>query len=133
MKFSLRSPFKPFKKKDAGSKSGTKSGSGARANGRSRENGSTKQPFSAVSVYSRDLTLCEAAKRIDGHKFLAAHAPELPLGGCSQPGRCTCRYRHFQDRRQDTRRDEDYGLPNRNYVVNERRSRGDRRRRKAPQ
>jgi len=123
MKFSLRSPFK---KKDAGTKT--------RANGRGKKNAKSAQrtlhPYRAVSIYSRDLTLCEAAKRIDGHKFLAAHAPELPLGGCTQPKGCTCRYRHFQDRRQDTRRDEDYGLPSRNYVVNERRSRGDRRKKR---
>jgi|GEM_PF-1661338 len=87
-----------------------------------------QHPFRSVSVYSRDLNCCAAAKRIDGHKFLAAHAPELPLGGCSNQGRCSCRYRHYLDRRSDTRRDEDFGLPNRNYIVNERRSRKDRRR-----
>ena len=126
MKFSLLSPFK---KKDAGGAKGTAK---ARTNGRTAKKHAksapmAQHPFRAVAVYSRDLSLCEAAKRLDGHKFLAAHAPELPLGGCSQPGRCTCRYRHYQDRRQDVRRDEDYGLQTRHFVANERRSRGDRR------
>jgi hypothetical protein len=84
-------------------------------------------PYPAVSVYSK-VNCCEAANRLEGQKFLAAHAPQLPLGGCSQPESCQCRYRHMDDRRQDLRRDTDVGLPPRAFVERERRSRRDRRR-----
>ena len=87
--------------------------------------------FRAAMIYSR-IECCDAAQRISGQKFLAAHAPRLPLGGCSQPELCQCRYKHLTDRRQEMRRDSDHGLPNRGYVQAERRSRSDRRRDKSP-
>ena len=88
---------------------------------------SVAHPYRAVTVYSK-VSCCAAARRLDGQKFLAAHAPRLPLGGCSQPDTCQCRYNHLVDRRQDTRRDADYGLPGRSYSDSERRNRRDRRR-----
>ena len=85
------------------------------------------QTFQAVSIYSR-TDCCDAAKRITGQKFLAAHAPQLPLGGCSQPEQCHCRYKHLSDRREEMRRDTDNGLPARQMLNGERRNRRDRRR-----
>ena len=85
-------------------------------------------PYRAVTVYSK-IDCCQAAARLEGQKFLAAHAPQLPLGGCSQPDQCQCRYRHLEDRRQEMRRDTDHGLPARAYSDSERRCRNDRRRR----
>jgi hypothetical protein len=84
--------------------------------------------YRAVTVYSK-IDCCQAAARLEGQKFLAAHAPQLPLGGCSQSERCQCRYRHLEDRRQEVRRDSDHGLPARTYGESERRCRSDRRRR----
>ena len=81
--------------------------------------------YRAVSVYSR-TDCCEASARLESQKFLAAHAPTLPLGGCTQAAHCRCRYKHYQDRRQDVRRDADHGLPGQ-YVANNRRYRRDRR------
>lgn len=86
----------------------------------------TPGSFQAVSIYSRS-DCCEAAQRITGRKFLAAHAPQLPLGGCSQPDQCRCRYKHMPDRREEMRRDTDNGLPARQMLNNERRNRRDRR------
>ncbi|MEE4284477.1 MAG: hypothetical protein V2I41_21250 [Pseudomonadales bacterium] len=84
------------------------------------------QSFQAVSIYSRS-DCCEAAQRITGKKFLAAHAPQLPLGGCDQPAQCRCRYKHMSDRREEMRRDTDNGLPARQMLNGERRNRRDRR------
>lgn len=84
-----------------------------------------QHPFRGVKVYSK-TECCEAARRISGQKFLAAHAPQLPLGGCDQPERCQCRYKHLSDRRSEIRRDVDHGLPGK-PVHSERRSRSDRR------
>jgi len=83
-------------------------------------------PYRAIIIYSR-IDCCGAAERLAGQKFLAAHAPKLPLGGCDQLSRCQCRYRHLEDRRQEARRDTDHGLPNRGFATMERRYRKDRR------
>ena len=91
---------------------------------------SVNHPYRAVTVYGRE-DCCAAAERIRGQKFLAAHAPQLPLGGCTHPNQCRCKYKHMQDRREELRRDADYGLPGRSYVANERRLRRDRRRSQA--
>jgi hypothetical protein len=86
----------------------------------------TPRSFQSVSIYSRS-DCCAAAQRITGQKFLAAHAPQLPLGGCSQPEQCRCRYKHMSDRREEMRRDTDNGLPARQMPNGERRNRRDRR------
>lgn len=89
--------------------------------------GHANHPFRAVTVYSRE-NCCQAAKRLKGQRFLANHAPVLPLGGCTQPNQCHCRYRHLTDRREEMRRDTDFGLPGRGAgPQGERRSRRDRR------
>ena len=88
-------------------------------------------PYRAVAVYSQ-TDQCEAAKRLRRTKFLAAHAPTLPLGGCTQSEACRCRYRHFKDRRQEMRRDSDHGMPPRVWVDTERRHRKDRRKNDTP-
>lgn len=70
-------------------------------------------PFRAVTVRGR-MNCCNAARRLQGKRFLASQAPALPLGGCSQSGQCSCRYLHLTDRRGEIRRDTDFGLPSRN-------------------
>ncbi len=102
---------------------GAKGARGAKDAAASRAN----LPYRAVTVYSK-VECCAAAQRLAGQKFLAAHAPQLPLGGCTQPDTCRCRYRHLQDRRSEVRRDTDHGLPARSYAETERRNRRDRRR-----
>lgn len=46
---------------------------------------------------------CDAVLEIEGKKFLSVEAPALPLPGCNVY--CSCRYVHFDDRRQKKRRD----------------------------
>ena len=83
-------------------------------------------PFRAVVIRSME-NCCEAAERNAGQKFLAAHAPQLPLGTCDKPQQCHCRYKYLNDRRQETRRDEDHGLPGQPYHGENRRFRRNRR------
>ena len=85
-------------------------------------------PFRSVSIVSTGR-MCAAAERTSKQIFLAAHAPQLPLGGCTNSSSCRCRYKYHADRRQDARRDQDVGLPGRPYGDAERRHRRDRRRR----
>ncbi|MEM7099981.1 MAG: hypothetical protein AAF541_17060 [Pseudomonadota bacterium] len=101
--------------------------SSARKRTRQRAQAVTQNhPYRAVSVYSQ-AEQCEAAKRLRGTKFLAAHAPTLPLGGCTQNDQCRCKYRHYKDRRSELRRDSDHGMPPRVWLDQERRHRKDRR------
>ncbi len=83
------------------------------------------RPFPATSiVHQQDA--CGAVKALDGHRFLAWEAPDLPLPGCGSAG-CQCRYVYHKDRRapgSDRRR------PDTNHRVEagfDRRRTGDRR------
>jgi hypothetical protein len=49
---------------------------------------------------------CAAALACKGRRFLSSEAPKLPLSGCDG-GQCTCKYRHFDDRRAEGRRQAD--------------------------
>lgn len=53
------------------------------------------------------LRACEAARVLRGVRLLSAEAPRLPLATCDRPAKCTCTYRHFDDRRQGPRRDNE--------------------------
>lgn len=53
--------------------------------------------FQAVEV-STGLDACEAASALDGQRFLASEAPQLPLQGCDR-NKCSCRFRKLRDRR----------------------------------
>jgi len=44
-----------------------------------------------------------AGREVGGQRFLARDAPRLPLRGCDVDP-CQCRYAHFDDRREDERR-----------------------------
>jgi hypothetical protein len=66
-------------------------------------------PYHAVSIQPGPAA-CGPARRLRDRRFLSAEAPALPLEGCDE-GRCTCRYRHHDDRRQDPRRASDRGFP----------------------
>ena len=99
----------------------------ARHRRRSANANREQHPYRSVSINSRSRT-CAAASRIQGRRFLSAHAPQLPLGGCEQAQQCQCRYQHHVDRRQGARRDSDHGLPANAYIGENRRHRKDRRR-----
>lgn len=76
----------------------------------------------AVSVTSEKFC-CEAARGLLGRRFLAAEAPRLPLADCTGKDACSCKYKHYEDRRGPPRRKEDKsGLPGRNPLGTERRT-----------
>jgi hypothetical protein len=70
---------------------------------------------------------CEAVTSLEGNRFLPHEAPALPVPGCNAK-KCTCGYMHFDDRRQEDRRN-----PYRQWAIvlpentGERRTRNDRR------
>ncbi len=74
-----------------------------RRSGNSDETGpllrtSTAEPtFHAVSIIFSD-NACNAAKELDGRRFLSSAAPRLPLAECDVL-ECSCRFVHHKDRR----------------------------------
>jgi len=45
---------------------------------------------------------CEEVMKLHGKRFLSAQAPMVPLPSCNQ--KCTCKFKHHSDRRDDDRR-----------------------------
>jgi hypothetical protein len=43
---------------------------------------------------------CEAARALANLRLLSPAVPLLPLKTCDRPATCTCKYRHFEDRRR---------------------------------
>ena len=58
---------------------------------------SGKTAYHAVSI-KFDTHACEAAKEMDGRRFLSNAAPRLPLPDCNSLD-CRCRFVHPKDRR----------------------------------
>ncbi len=72
--------------------------------------GATRSIFHAVSITPK-YKPCEAAEILQCERFLADDAPSLPLDVCTHPHACECVYEHLDDRRTETRRAWDLGLP----------------------
>jgi hypothetical protein len=51
---------------------------------------------------------CDAARSYKGIRLLSVDAPRLPLATCDRSSDCKCIYRHFSDRRQGPRRDNEH-------------------------
>jgi hypothetical protein len=57
-----------------------------------------KSPYHAVSIRV-GRSACLAAKTLEGRRYLATEAPQLPLAECSMSASCECRFIHHDDRR----------------------------------
>ena len=86
----------------------------------------SRRSFHSVEVRRGD-SACEAVRQLEGVRYLSDKAPLLPVPGCSAQ-KCTCQYVHYDDRRDDDRRNP-FGqwsnLPP--TLTGERRSRNERR------
>jgi hypothetical protein len=78
--------------------------------------------YSAVSLLPESQDCCEAVKEIVGIRFLSHEAPLFPLNECDRSERCKCKYKHWQDRRQDNRRNLDMGIANQFFHEDEKRT-----------
>ena len=56
-----------------------------------------KHDFHAVSIRP-GVFACQAARDLEGQRFLSGAAPRIPLPGCDASD-CTCRFSHHADRR----------------------------------
>jgi hypothetical protein len=86
-----------------------------------------KKTWHAVSVVVK-AGGCEAARQLRHVRFLSAQAPRFPVEHCTNPDRCQCAYRHFDDRRLGSRRQAEMGLRKSRKGEQERRHGVDRRR-----
>lgn len=85
----------------------------------------SKTDYRAVQIQP-GKEACKRVQELSTRVFLCREAPFVPLEYCACRDQCKCRYIHFDDRRQNLRRNADNGLPA-GYVENERRARADRR------
>jgi hypothetical protein len=51
---------------------------------------------------------CDAARTLKNLRLLSVDAPRLPLDACDRPADCRCVYKHFDDRRQGPRRENEH-------------------------
>jgi hypothetical protein len=64
---------------------------------------------------------CKAAESAKGRRYLSTEAPLLPLRQCDAAA-CTCKYRHYDDRRGAPRRSEEAAARQRPKAGADRRS-----------
>lgn len=78
--------------------------------------------YSAVEIESKLGKDCAAVQALHRKRFLSTQAPQIPVAGCNNKG-CECRYVYHTERRDEPRRDEDFGLARYQPVENDRRHR----------
>lgn len=72
----------------------------------------SRSPFQAVKIVCPSNSGCDAVKQLASQHFLCNEAPILPLSNCNNLGNeCRCKYKHLSDRRVESRRAADFGLP----------------------
>jgi len=73
-----------------------------------RNNAKPRLKYRGVEIVTTG-DACAAARALQGLRLLTANAPQrLPLQDCDRPAACRCIYRHFDDRRQGPRRENDH-------------------------
>jgi hypothetical protein len=60
-------------------------------------------PYQAVSIQP-SLCACRAAQSLADKRYLCREAPVFPLVDCNKGGECECKYKRWEDRRQEDRR-----------------------------
>ena len=76
--------------------------------GRGGAKGGPTDDFHAVSLMP-GRTAFDAARAMQLRRFLSRESPPgIPLPTCDRAAACTCRYRHYDDRRGEPRRDSDH-------------------------
>jgi hypothetical protein len=73
-----------------------------------RNNAGPRLKYRGVEVVATG-NACPPARALHSIRLLTADAPrQLPLRDCDRPGACRCIYRHFDDRRQGPRRENEH-------------------------
>jgi len=83
-------------------------------------------PYQAVSIQP-SLCACLPAQLLRDKRFLCREAPVFPLPDCTQASDCECKYKRWEDRRQDDRRAPFATTGDQYFANGNRRQRSDRR------
>lgn len=81
--------------------------------------------FGAVEIHTRS-GCCEAARSLEGQRFLAKQAPALPLPDCTA-AQCSCKFGKLTDRRTEDRRLEQGAISSSLFMASNRREKSERR------
>lgn len=81
--------------------------------------------FGAVEIHTR-LGCCDAARALEGQRFLAKEAPALPLPDCTSR-QCACKFGKLSDRRTEDRRLEHGAISSSLFMASNRREQHERR------
>jgi hypothetical protein len=82
----------------------------------------SRHRWHAVTI-AAPANACAAAQACKGKRFLSGDAPGLPLVECDAAKRCECKYRHYDDRRGDSRRQGNKGAEQQGREQSNRRGR----------
>ncbi len=80
-----------------------------RTSGRPMEYRRVVNPYHAVSIEPGPKA-CAESRKLEGRRFLASSAPQLPIRGCTS-STCQCRYVHHNDRRSPRDRRVNFANP----------------------
>jgi hypothetical protein len=69
--------------------------------------GKPRLKYQCVEVIAT-ASACDAARSLKAVRLLSVEAPRLPLETCDRASNCKCIYRHFSDRRQGPRRENEH-------------------------
>jgi hypothetical protein len=86
--------------------------------------------FGAVEIHTRS-GCCEAARALEGRRFLALQAPALPLPGCTA-SQCACKFGKLADRRTEDRRLQQGAISSSLFMASNRRTEHERRVERSP-
>jgi hypothetical protein len=56
--------------------------------------------YPAVTI-ATGTDCCGAVSALEGARILAVQAPTLPMPKCTMPAQCRCRFKKYEDRRED--------------------------------
>lgn len=90
-----------------------------------RDEKTSDSQYHAVSLILPS-NACDAAKALNGKRFLASEAPIFPVDRCDVSS-CSCGYQHYDDRRDSPRRVLELGISEEFRTDGERRDSSDRR------
>jgi hypothetical protein len=74
-----------------------------------REHIHLTNPWHAVAIQPGPKR-CKSVEALAGNRYLSNDAPKLPLRDCTEP-QCSCRYRHYEDRRHASVALDANGMP----------------------
>jgi len=90
------------------------------SNAEPEEDEDEQEKFPAITIVVDEAEACPSVLKLVGQRLLSDEAPLLPLIDCTS-AECTCKYRHYVDRRGGSRRGDEKSVIKRCYGGSEKR------------